>query len=363
MHRALRKPVLALVISFTVLLPLFCAAQQKRKPLSEAEVIDLLKNDVPSERVASLVRQYGISFEMNDQTESALLVAGATDELLAALREASPKPATPPTLMIEATPGGAQVFVDDELMARTSPEGRLKISTLTAGQHNVRISLDGYRDYEQSVTLVAGQIAKASTTLQAANGAGPSRVGKTTAMATGRQSAGSPPNAQPQRLIIPQGTVITVRMVDGVDSSKDHIGQEFAAKVVTPISVGDQVVVPEGTDAHVKILNVVNTAAQSSLQLQLFKLTVNSKDYSLATTPYIQSSTPSQRTAPPRTANNAQLGGLIGSIAGTRGRAIGTAIGANSHPTSSSGIQGLPQTVAADTKLDFTLRIPVIVMQ
>jgi hypothetical protein len=363
MNRALPKPVLALVITFTVLLPLCCAAQQKREPLTKAEVVDLLKSDVTPQRVESLARQYGVAFEMNPDTESLLRDAGATDELITALREIAPKPTTPPTLLIEAAPGGAQVFVDDELIARTSPEGRLKISTLPAGHHNVRIALDGYRDYEQSVTLTAGQTAKASTALQAVTGADSSRLGKTTANGMGRQSPGSPSNTQLQRLIIPQGTVITVRMVDSVDSSRDHIGQEFAAKVVTPISVGDQVVVPEGTDAHVKILNEVKTAAQSSLQLQLFKLTVNSKDYNVASTVYSQASATPQRTTPQRTASNAQLGGLIGSIAGTKGRAIGTAIGASSRSTSNSGVQGLPQTVAVDTKLDFTLRMPVIVMQ
>src|SRR5512146_3392707 len=98
MFRPLSKPVLASVIAFTFLLPISAVAQQARKPLTEAEVIDLLKNDVPSERVAALARQYGIAFEMNDQAEGALLVAGAGDDLLATLREIAPKPPVePPT--------------------------------------------------------------------------------------------------------------------------------------------------------------------------------------------------------------------------------------------------------------------------
>jgi hypothetical protein len=227
----------------------------------------------------------------------------------------------------------------------------------------VRISLDGFRDYEQTVTLATGQIAKASTTLQAANGADAGKLGKNAANGMGRQSSGSPANAQPQRLMVPQGTVITIRMVDRVDSSRDRIGQTFAAKVVTPISVGDQVVVPVGSDAQVRLLNVINNTAQSSIQLQLLSLTVDGKAHNVAATPYVQTSTPAQKTPPQRTAGNAQLGGLIGSIAGTKGRAIGTAIGSSSRSTSGSGVQGLPQTVAADTKLDFTLRAPFVVMQ
>ena len=364
MFRALPKPALAFLIAFSLFLPLSTGAQQNRKPLTEAEVIDLLKNEVPSQRVESLVRQYGISFQMNDQTESALLVAGASDELLAALREVAPKPIATPTLMIAATPGGAQVFVDDELFAKTSSEGRLKIASLTPGPHKVRISLDGYRDYEQAYTLAAGQTVTVSTTLQAAAKTDDSsRVSTGKGTAGGAQNPVSRPGAQPQRLIIPAGTIITVRMVDDVNSSRDKPGKEFAAKVNVPVTVADAVIIPQDTDARVRLLNVGNPT-QPSLQLQLFSLTLNGKTLYVPAAIYTKSADPPQKTAAKPSASNARVGGILGALAGgAAGRAIGNAVGGNNRPTNTSGVQAPPQTLAADAKLDFTLRGPMMVMQ
>lgn len=364
MLRAFPRPALALLISFSLFLPLSLGAQQNRKPLTEAEIIDLLKNDVPSQRVESLVRQYGISFEMNDQTESALLVAGATDELLAALREVAPKPIANPTLMITATPGGAQVFVDDELFARTSSEGRLKIANLTPGPHKVRISLDGYRDYEQGLTLAAGQTATVSTTLQAATKTDESsRIGNGKGSAAGAQISGSQTAARPQRVIIPAGTIISVRMVDDVNSSRDKPGKEFAAKVNAPVTVADAVIIPADTDAHLRLLSVGNPS-QPTLQLQLSTLTLNGKTLYVAATPYSKTAEPAQKPAARPSANNARVGGILGALAGgAAGRAIGNAVGGNNRPTNAAGVQAPPQMLAADTKLDFTLRGPIIVMQ
>ena len=124
------------------------------KPLSKDDVINLLKGDVPARRVEALVREHGIDFQITPETESELRKAGATDPLLAVLRDLGPKP---PTLVVTTAPGGAQVFVDDELIASTSAEGRLKISTLAAGPHKLRVSSDGYRDHEERVDLVAGE--------------------------------------------------------------------------------------------------------------------------------------------------------------------------------------------------------------
>ncbi|HLY63418.1 MAG TPA: PEGA domain-containing protein [Terriglobia bacterium] len=364
MFRALPKPALALLIAFSLFLPYSIRAQQSRKPLTEAEVIDLLKNEVPSQRVESLVRQYGISFEMNDQTESALLVAGASDELLAALRELAPKPIAAPTLMIAVTPGGAQVFVDDELFAKTSSDGRLKIASLTPGPHRVRISLYGYRDYEQVYTLVAGQSVTASTTLQVIKKTDESsRAGNGKGSAAGGQISGSQTAARPQRVIIPAGTIITVRMVDDVDSSRDKAGKEFAAKVDAPITVGDQEIIPQDAEAHLRLLSVGNPS-QPSLQLQLFTLTLNGKNLNVAATPYSKAADPAQKPAARPPANNARVGGILGGLAGgAAGKAISNAIGGNNRPTNTSGVQAPPQTLAADTKIDFTLRGPILVMQ
>jgi hypothetical protein len=153
-------------------------AQKPRKALERDQVIELLESGVAPTRVAELARDYGIAFEISEQVETQLRDAGATDELLATLRELAPHLAAPSAsgtgaavLLIEATPGGAQAYIDDEPVGTTSQQGRLRLSKLSPGAHRVRLSLRGFRDYEQSVQLVPGQTVTVAANLQSSSGA------------------------------------------------------------------------------------------------------------------------------------------------------------------------------------------------
>jgi hypothetical protein len=66
-------------------------------------------------------------------------------------------PAALPVLIIQSTPGGAQVYVDDEVIGTTSQQGRLRISTLKPGRHTLRVALGGTSYGEGQFTLVAGK--------------------------------------------------------------------------------------------------------------------------------------------------------------------------------------------------------------
>jgi hypothetical protein len=141
--------------------------QKKPEPLTEGEIVRLLQGGVAPQRVEDLAHDRGLSFDVTPAVERDLRDAGATDSLLQTLRQLASKPAAPAVvLIVESTPGGAQVFVDDELIARASAEGRLKISTLTPGQHRLRLALEGYRDFEQTIDLSSPGPNKVTAALQ-----------------------------------------------------------------------------------------------------------------------------------------------------------------------------------------------------
>lgn len=159
-------------------------ALRAKKPLSKDDVVGLLEGQVEPARVADVARSEGITFELNSATEKELREAGADDNLISVLRSLAPKPkeepvvpsnpppsSAPPILLIEATPGGAQVYIDDEPKATTSPAGRLRFSQLAPGEHVVRLSFPGYSDYEQKVELKAGQTSTVYATLAAVKSA------------------------------------------------------------------------------------------------------------------------------------------------------------------------------------------------
>lgn len=156
------------------------AAQKARKPLSKDDVVGLLEGQVEPSRVADVARSEGITFEMSTATEKQLRDAGADDHLISVLRDLAPKSkgepvapsdsssaSSPPVLLIEATPGGAQVYIDDEPKATTSSEGRVRFSQLSPGLHVVRLSLAGYTDHEEKVELKPGQTSTVFATLAA----------------------------------------------------------------------------------------------------------------------------------------------------------------------------------------------------
>jgi len=190
-----------LLLTFALAVPAL-SAQKTEKPLSRNDVIELLEGDVPPARVAEVARSHGIAFEITRATESNLRDAGADDDLIKVLRELAPKPppepaapatggagSGPAVLVIQATPGGAQVYIDDEPKATTSSVGRVRFSQLPSGEHVVRLSLAGHRDFEQKVELKPGQTATVYATLE------PTRPPTVPASVTANPQA--PPEASP----------------------------------------------------------------------------------------------------------------------------------------------------------------------
>jgi hypothetical protein len=155
-------------------------AQKAAKKLAEQDVIDLLTGDVSSADVAQEARKSGISFQVTASVANDIRAAGGTDELIRTLRTLAPHaPAAPtgtphpkpaaapaPVLVIESSPGQSQVYIDDEPVGSTSQQGRLKLTRLAPGDHQVRISLSGYQDFEGSTTLTAGETTTVSANLQ-----------------------------------------------------------------------------------------------------------------------------------------------------------------------------------------------------
>lgn len=59
------------------------------------------------------------------------------------------------TLNVTSDPGDAQVFVNGEERGSTGEDGHANVP-LPAGNYQVKVSLPGYKDFQQSVTLAAG---------------------------------------------------------------------------------------------------------------------------------------------------------------------------------------------------------------
>jgi hypothetical protein len=180
-------------------------------------------------------------------------------------------------------------------------------------------------------------------------------------------AAPPPPPAPkpPERVGIPSGTVVTIRMIDSIDSSRNRPGEVFTASLDAPIVVGDRVVVSRGADARVRLVNSTSAghvSGRSELQLELVALTIHGTSYQTESGYYEQHGSSRGTNTAEKVGGGAVMGALIGGLLGHgKGAAIGSGVGAGAGGVAQASTKGQQVKVASETKLDFTLKQPLVV--
>ena len=175
----------------------------------------------------------------------------------------------------------------------------------------------------------------------------------------------APAAAPAARELVPAGTVITVRMIDSVDSDVTHAGERFRASLDDPLQVGERTIAPRGSDVTVQVVRVQQSGkltGRDEVSLDLFDITVNGKRYAVASSyAEVASASRGARTAKV-VGGTAALGAIIGAIAGGgKGAAIGAGAGAATGVGIESVTHGQRVKIPAETRLDFTLKQPLAV--
>jgi hypothetical protein len=174
-----------------------------------------------------------------------------------------------------------------------------------------------------------------------------------------------PPPKPPERVTIPSGTVATIRMIDNIDSSRNRPGEEFAASLDAPLVVGDRVIVARGADARVRLVNAESAGhitGRSELQLELVGLTIRGTSYPTESGYYEQHGGSRGQRSAETIGGGAIMGALIGGLLGRgKGAAIGSGVGAGAGTVAQVSTKGQQVKVPSETKLDFTLKQPLVV--
>jgi hypothetical protein len=174
-----------------------------------------------------------------------------------------------------------------------------------------------------------------------------------------------PPPPKPETFTIPAGTVFTVRMIDGIDSSQHRPGEEFAATIDAPVAVGERVIIPRGSDARVRLVESRSAGrmrGQSELQVELVGVAVDNMTYAIETSVVEKTGASEGKRTAATVGGGAALGGLIGAIAGRgKGAAIGAAVGAGAGTAVGAATKGQQVNIPPEAKLDFTLKVPLSV--
>ncbi len=80
--------------------------------------------------------------------------------------------------------------------------------------------------------------------------------------------------------VVPAGSALTVKVIDPIDSDNARVGQTYRASVEHPVVVDGQTVIPQGSNAIVKLLNAPQAGPPdggAALTLDLAQVQVNGR--------------------------------------------------------------------------------------
>jgi hypothetical protein len=164
---------------------------------------------------------------------------------------------------------------------------------------------------------------------------------------------------------IPAGQSILVRMIDAVDSSKNHVGDIFHASLETDLTINNGLVARKGTDVYGRLAEAKEAghiSGSSELQLELTRMVIDGHDYPLVSSDYtLQGKGRGSNTAK-KVGGGAALGAIIGAVAGGgKGAAIGAGVGAGAGGAVQVLTRGQQVKVPSETLLEFRLQQPATV--
>jgi hypothetical protein len=165
-----------------------------------------------------------------------------------------------------------------------------------------------------------------------------------------------PPVPAPSTVTVPSGTQLTIRINQGVSSDTATQGDLVTGTLVLPVEIDGNVVLPEGAAATLKLtrVNSAKVGAIPLVELGLAQITVDGKDYPVASSSY-------KRQGQSVKVSNKKIvagGGIGAAIGGALRKGKGAVAGLVTGASSTYAMQKashLPAEIGAETKINFTL--------
>src|SRR5467141_559070 len=177
--------------------------------------------------------------------------------------------------------------------------------------------------------------------------------------------AAAPAAEYGESVTIAAGQSLLVRMIDGVDSSKNHVGDVFHASLETDLMVDNTIVARKGTDVYGRLSEAKEAGHMSGsaeLQLELTRLVIDGKDYPIVSSDYSLKGKGRGSDTAKKVGGGAVAGAIIGAIAGGgKGAAIGAGVGSAAGAGVQVFTRGQQVKVPSETLLEFRLQQPVTV--
>ena len=181
----------------------------------------------------------------------------------------------------------------------------------------------------------------------------------TLALLFGGCVAGTTPGWAQDKVTVPAGTRLLIRMTDSVDTGRNRVGAIFTAELQTNLQVGRDVVAPAGTVVHGRLANVTGAGravGRSDLQLELADIVINGTAFPIVSSDYsVQGGRASTESAG-RLLRGVGLGAAVGAFNSGAGRGAG--MGATGAAAASVIGRGEQVNIPRGTILEFRLQEP-----
>jgi hypothetical protein len=168
--------------------------------------------------------------------------------------------------------------------------------------------------------------------------------------------------AAPKPVTVPAGTMLNVRLTQGIDVDASKAGQTFKAIVDDPVMIGGSVVIPRGASAVVQAVHVEQSGkmkGSDKISLKVNSIGFGGMVHEVATT-YVETKGKGEgKKTARKVGGGAGLGAIVGGIAGGgSGAAIGAAVGGVAGGAVAAGGEEHLQ-LPAETRLQFQLSAAV----
>jgi len=219
-------------------------------------------------------------------------------------------------------------------------------------QNNVRFMVDGRIQLFPVADILAITFGEEAPK-PAASTAPPKSTAATSTQTAARSRTST------QTVTVPAGTRILVRMIDGVDSETNRVGDRFRASLEEDLVVNDVVVATKGSDVTGRLVEAKEAgrlAGRSELRLELTDLFIEGQPQPIITGEYEVAGAGRGGDTAKKVGVGAAVGAVIGAVAGGgKGAAIGAGVGAGAGTAIQVLTKGEQVRVPSETMLEFTL--------
>lgn len=174
-----------------------------------------------------------------------------------------------------------------------------------------------------------------------------------------------PPEPVAKMVTIPAGTIVPVRITEGLSSQNAQANQVFHAALAGDLVADGMVAVPHGANVTGRVVDVKDAAhfsGNSLLSIELTQISTRSRQIPVVTDAYSKQGQGRGKNTAVKTGGGAALGAIIGALAGGgRGAAIGAAAGGATGAGVNAVTRGEQVKIQPETLINFKLQSPITV--